>query len=101
MVGALRLNHRRRHQAGGQLGRYRHAAAFVAFTLGITYWAAKQTASAHFLCRRRHHRLGERPRDRRRLHVGGLFPGISGLVYTSAIARSTGGLAGRLASSRS
>ncbi len=41
---------------------------FVCMTLGITYWAAKQTKSAG------HHRLPERLGDRGRLHVGGVLP---------------------------
>ena len=51
--------------------------ASLSLTLVITYWAAKRTVSAarFLLGGRRHHRLPERPRDRRRLHVGGLVPG--------------------------
>ena len=36
--------------------------------------AADQIGRAVLLRRRRHHRLPERPRDRRRLHVGGVVP---------------------------
>ncbi len=52
-------------------------AIFVVATLFITKWAAAKTKSGSRLLhrRRRHHRLPERPGDRRRLHVGGLVPG--------------------------
>ena len=50
--------------------------AFVVGTLFITKWAAAKTKSRGRLLhrRRRHHRLPERPGDRRRLHVGGVVP---------------------------
>ena len=54
--------------------------AFVALTLGITYWAAKRTVSAadFYSAGGGITGLPERPRDRRRLHVGGLVPGHLG-----------------------
>ena len=69
-------------------------AAFVGATLWITKWAAAKTTVGGGLLhgRRRHHRLPERPGDRRRLHVGGLVPrhlrqlvianGYDGLIYS-------------------
>ena len=50
--------------------------AFVVGTLFITKWAASQDQVGGGLLhgRRRHHRLPERPGDRRRLHVGRLLP---------------------------
>ena len=78
------------HAAGADLGQAAKQATnwtaiimfavFVAGTLWITKWAAAKTKSAVRLLhrRRRHHRLPERPGDRRRLHVGGLVPGHFG-----------------------
>lgn len=54
---------------------------FVTITLGITYWAAKQQDHRALLySRRRHHRIAERTRPRRRLHGAASFLGIVGMV---------------------
>ena len=66
---------------------------FVSMTLGITYWAASRTKSAPTSTRRRrHHRLPERPGDRRRLHVAATLlgsprwssKGVDGYIYMIA-----------------
>ena len=57
---------------------------FVLFTLAITKWAASKTKSAaDFAAGGGITGFPERPRHRRRLHVGSLFLGISGLVFVS------------------
>ena len=50
--------------------------AVVALTVGITFWASRQTSGAadYYAGGRGFSRLPERPRHRRRLHVGGVVP---------------------------
>ena len=72
-------------------------AIFVAFTLGITAWAARRTKTrADFYAAGGGVSASERPRHRRRLYVGRLLLGISsqifgfgydGLIYRSAFCR--------------
>ncbi len=84
-VSVRRLVRRRRPRPGRRSSpptgrRSACSPLFVVFTLFITKWAAaKHQVGGRLLHRRRwHHRLPERPGDRRRLHVGGLVPGHLG-----------------------
>ena len=75
---------------------------FVAITLYITYWAATHTKTAtdFYAAGRGITGAAERPRDRRRLHVGGLVPrhrraGLLQRLLRPESSRSAGWSAGR------
>ena len=70
----------RHHHPADQLDRHRHVLRLRAVHAGDHQVGGleDQVGGRLLRRRRRHHRLPEQPRDRRRLHVGGLVPGHLG-----------------------